>query len=91
MTAMTTTALPAGVWTSLYTASVPITITLQNVGVAVLRVRIGITVTTGDALTAAYDVLQPGELRSVTLVMSDVVMAAVNDAFATTGKINVRA
>lgn len=91
MTAMTTTSLPAGAWTSLYTAAGAVTITLQNQSPASdLMIRIATGATTGDALTAAADVLRPFEHRSATLANGDVVMARPVQTDMP-GKINIRA
>lgn len=91
MTAMTTTPLPVNAWTSLYTAAGAVTITVQNLSKATeIRLRIASGATTGDAATAAADVLQPMERGSFTLATGDVVMARpVSDS--TPGSINIRA
>jgi len=90
MTAMTTTALPSGQWTLLYTASGDITITLQNqTPASSIKVRIGASAATTDALTSAADVVQPYEVRALTLANGDKVIAAPVQAIA--GAVNIRA
>lgn len=90
MTAMTTTALPAGEWTDVYTAAGAITITLQNLSACDVKLRIGASVATSDALTAAHDMIFPREIRSIVLATGDKIIACpINDSIA--GKVNVRA
>lgn len=90
MTAMTTTALPASAWTAIYTASGAVTITLQNqTPASAIRVRIDPSASIGDALTAAADIMQPFEVRSLTLATGDKVFGCPVQA--TPGSVNVRA
>jgi len=92
MTTMTTTSLPAGQWTLIYTASGAVTVTVQSLTPASdLRIRIGGAVdASADALTAAADILRPFEHRPVTLVAGDKVIACPLQS-TITGSINVRA
>lgn len=91
MTDMTTTSLPVGQWTLIYTAAGAVTLTAQNLSKASeIKLRIGSTVGIGDALTAAADVLQPMERASITLATGDKIMARpVSDNGP--GSINLRA
>lgn len=92
MTTMTTTSLPAGQWTLLYTAAGAVTVTVQSLTPASdLRLRIGSAVdASADALTAAADILRPFEHREVTLAILDKIIACPMQS-TLTGSINVRA
>jgi hypothetical protein len=75
----TTTAVSAAVdaWTLAYTASGAVTVVLQHVGPGQdLKVRIGASVTTGDALTSAAEFMYPREARSFTLANGDKIMVS---------------
>jgi len=72
---MVQTALPAGVWTQILAAG-PTSATVQNLSPGSdLKIRIGSSVSTGDALSAAADVLRPFEHRSLTIAATDSILA----------------
>lgn len=86
-TVMTTTALPAGEWTTVSEAG-PTSVTVQNLSPATdLLIRIG-AVTESDGLDEAADVLRPFEFRELTIDATDVIIARPVSG---DGRINVRA
>ena len=72
-TTMVQTALPAGVWTQILAAG-PTSATVQNLSPG-SDLKIGSSVSTGDALSAAADVLRPFEHRSLTIAATDSILA----------------
>lgn len=92
MTDMTTTALPAGSWTLVYTAAGAVTITMQNTTPSCdLLVRIGTAAVVGDPLTSAADRLHPFEHRSGVVLASGDKVFARPEASDRAGSINIRA
>lgn len=75
-TTMTQTALPAGQWTQILAAG-PTSVTVQNLTPGSdLKIRIGTSVSTGDALSAAADILRPFEHRTLTIAATDSILAS---------------
>lgn len=92
MTDMTTTSLPVGSWTLLYTAAGAVTVTLQNLSKASeIAVRVGASAVVGDALTAAADIMQPMAHRDFVLATGDKIFARPVSADNGPGRVNVRA
>lgn len=90
MSTMTTTDVPAGEWTVIYTAAGTVTIAVQNqTPSSTLKIRVDASASTGDATTAPHDVLQPFQIVSYALASGDVVMACPTQA--TPGRVNVKA
>lgn len=73
-TTMTTVSLPENAWTQVLAAG-PTSATIYNLGTRELMIRIGGSVSSGDALTAAHDMLNPGEFRALTLNALDAIYA----------------
>lgn len=92
MSTMSTVTAAAAEWTLAYTASAAVSVVLQSMAASdPIRVRIGATAGTGDALDAAAFLLMPFELRTLPLANGDKLLLAPHRSTSSTDASSVRA
>lgn len=92
MSTMSTVTAAAAEWTLAYTAGAAVSVVLQSMAASdPIRVRIGGSVATSDALDSAAFLLMPFELRTFVVANGDKVLLAPHRSTSSTDASSVRA